>query len=81
MTPKDLEHMESDELRRTGTGSTANKSKSDQSDESTVKEQKVDDIAMDQGPRDAGVTKMRMDEMTDGSGHGCVMWDFTRLCE
>ena len=31
--------------------------KSDQPDESAVKEQKVDDIAMDQGPRDAGVTK------------------------
>ena len=28
-----------------------------------MKEQRVDDIAMDQGPRDAGVTKMRMDEM------------------
>ena len=28
-----------------------------------MKEQRVDDIVMDQGPRDAGVTKMRMDEM------------------
>ena len=32
---------------------------SDQPEEATVK----DDIVMDQGPRDAGVTKMRMDEM------------------
>ena len=46
-----------------GTGSTANKRKSDHPEEATVKEQRVDDIAMDQGPRDAGVTKMRMDEM------------------
>ena len=29
-TPTDLEHMENDELRRMGTGSTANKRKSDQ---------------------------------------------------
>ena len=28
-----------------------------------MKEQRVDDIVMDQGPRDAGVTKRRMDEM------------------
>ena len=28
-----------------------------------MKEQRMDDIAMDQGPRDAGVTKRRMDEM------------------
>ena len=28
-----------------------------------MKEQKVDDIAMNQGPRDAGVTNMKMDEM------------------
>ena len=28
-----------------------------------MKEHRVDDIVMDQGPRDAGVTKMRMDEM------------------
>ena len=55
--------MENDELRRMGTGNTANKRKSDQPEEATVKEQRVDDIAMDQGPRDAGVTKMRMDEM------------------
>ena len=53
-TPTDLEHMENDELRRMGTGSTANKRKSDQPEEATVKEQRVDDIAMDQGPRDAG---------------------------
>ena len=46
-----------------GTGSTANKRKSDQPEEATVKEQRVDDIVMDQGPRDADVTKMRMDEM------------------
>ena len=37
--------------------------KSDQPEEATVKEQRVDDIVMDQGPRDAGVTKLRMDEM------------------
>ena len=62
-TPTDLEHMENDELRRMGTSSTANKRKSDQPEEATEKEQRVDDIVMDQGPRDAGVTKMRMDEM------------------
>ena len=62
-TLTDLEQMENDELRRTGTGSTANKRKSDQPEEATVEEQRVDDIAMNQGPRDAGVTKMRMDEM------------------
>ena len=28
-----------------------------------MKEQRVDDITMDQGPRDASMTKMRMDEM------------------
>ena len=37
--------------------------KSDQPEETTVKEQWVDDIAMDQGPQDASMTKMRMDEM------------------
>ena len=62
-TLTDLEHMENDELRRMGTGSTANKRKNDQPEESTVKEQRVDDITMDQGPRDASMTKMRMDEM------------------
>ena len=62
-TPTDLEHMENDELRRMGTSSTTNKRKSDQPEESTVREQRVDDVAMDQGPRDAGVSKMRMDEM------------------
>ena len=62
-TPTGLEHMENDELRRMGTGSTANKRKSDQPEEATVKEQMVDDIVMDQGPRDAGVTKMRLDKM------------------
>ena len=46
-----------------GTGSTANKREGDQPEEATVKEQRVDDIVMDQGPRDAGVTKMRMDLM------------------
>ena len=55
--------MENDELRRMETGSTANKRKSDQPEEAAVKEQRVDDIAVDQGPRDADVTKMRMDEM------------------
>ena len=62
-TLTDLEHMENDELRSLGTGSTANKRKSDQPEEATVKEQRIDDIVMDQGPRDAGVTKIRMDEM------------------
>ena len=61
-TPTDLEHMEDDELRRMGTGSTANKRKSDQPEEATAKEQRVDGIAMDQGPRGAGVTKMKMDK-------------------
>ena len=55
--------MDNNELRRMGTGSTASKRKRDQPEEATVKEQRVDDIAMDQGPRGAGVTKMRMDEM------------------
>ena len=55
--------MENDELQRMGTGSTANKRISDQPEEATVKAQRVDDIVMDQGPRDAGVTKMRMNEM------------------
>ena len=55
--------MDKDELRRMGTGSTASMRKRDQPEEATVKEQRVDDIAMDQGPRGAGVTKMRMDEM------------------
>ena len=56
-TPADLEHMESDELRRMGTRSTADKRQSDQPEESTVKEQRVDDVEMHQGPRDAGATK------------------------
>ena len=50
--PTDLKHMENDELRRMGTGNTATKRKSDQPEESTVKEQMVDDVAMDQGPRE-----------------------------
>ena len=47
-TPTDLEHTKNDELQRLGTGSTANKRKSDQPEEATVQEQRVDDIAMDQ---------------------------------
>ena len=43
--PTDLEHMENDELRRMGTGSTTNKRKSDQPEESTVREQRDDDVA------------------------------------
>ena len=51
-----------------------------QSEEVTVKEQRVDDIVMDQGPRDAGVTKARMDEMlmdqvmavSNGTSRVCV---------
>ena len=62
-TPTDLENMENDELHRIGIGSSANKRKSDQPEEATVKEQRVDDIVMDQVPQDAGVTKMRTDEM------------------
>ena len=46
-----------------GTGSRANKRKSDKPEETTVKEQRVDDIAMDEGPQDASMTKRRMDEM------------------
>ena len=61
--PTDFEHVENDELQRMGIGSTPNKRKSDQPEDATLKEQRVDDIAMDQGPRDAGVTKMRMDEV------------------
>ena len=45
-----------------------------------MKEQRVDDIVMDQGPRDAGVTKMRMGEMlmdhpmavSNGTSRVCV---------
>ena len=40
-----------------------NKGKSDQPEEATVKEQRVDDIVMDQGTTRCGVTKMWMDEM------------------
>ena len=46
-TPTDLEHMDNDELQRMGTGSTANKRKSDQPEEATVKDHCVDDIVMD----------------------------------
>ena len=62
-TPTVLEHIESDELQRMGTGSSANKRKSDQPEEMTVKEQRVEEMAMDQGPQDANVTKARMEEM------------------
>ena len=62
-TLTDLEHMESDELHRMGTGSRANQTKSDQPEEESVKEQRVEDVAMDQEPQDASLTKMRMDEM------------------
>ena len=75
-TPTNLEHMENDELRRMGTG----KRKSDQPDQAAVKGTEGDDILMDQGPRDAGVTKMRMDEMlidqvmavSNGTSRVCV---------
>ena len=50
--------------------------KSDQPEESTVKEQRVDDVATYQRPRDAGVTNMRMDEMlmavSSGTSRVCV---------
>ena len=62
-TLTDLEHIERDELQRVGTGSSANERKSNQPEETTVKEQRVDDIAMDQGPQDASMTQMKMDEM------------------
>ena len=45
-TPTNLEHLENDELQIMGTGSTANKRKSDQPEGATMKEQRVDDIAM-----------------------------------
>ena len=50
-------------LQRMGTGCSAKKRQSDQPEETTVKEQRADDFAMDQGPQDASMTKMRMDEM------------------
>ena len=79
-TPTHLEHMENDELRRMGTGGAANKRKSDQPEEATLKEQRVDDIVMNQGPRDAGVTTVRMGEMlmdqvmavSNGTSRVCV---------
>ena len=37
--------------------------KVDQPEEATVYEHRVDDIAIDQAPQDASMTKMRMDEM------------------
>ena len=51
--PADLEHMESDKLQRVGRSSSANKRKRDQPEETTV----------DEGPHDARMTKMKMDEM------------------
>ena len=45
--------MESDELQRMGTGSNTKKSKGDQPEELAVKDQRVGDVAMDQGPQDA----------------------------
>ena len=52
----------------------------DQPEEATVKEQRVDDIVIDQGPRDAGVTKMRMDEMLMDQVMAVSNGNFTRLC-
>ena len=45
-TPTNLEHLENDELQIMGTGSTANRRKSDQPEGATMKEQRVDGIAM-----------------------------------
>ena len=81
-TPADLEHMESDEQQRMGTGSSANETKSDQPEVATVKEQRVYDIAIDRGPQDASMTKMRMDEMLmDQAMALCHVGHFTRLFE
>ena len=71
--------MKSDELQRMGTGSSANKRKSDQPEETTVKEQKVDDIAMDQEPQDARMTKMRVDEMLMDQVMAVSCWT-SRVC-
>ena len=64
-----------------GTGNSANKRKRDQPEEMTVKEHRFDDIAMDQGPQDASMTKMRMDEMLMDQVMAGSCGDFTRLCE
>ena len=63
-----------------GSDSSANKRNSDQPEETTVKEKRVGDIAMDQGPRDAIMTRKRMDEMlmdqvmavSCGTSHVCL---------
>ena len=62
-TPTDLGHMESDEMHRLGTGSNANKRKGDQPEGLAVKEQRVEDVEMDQGPHVPSLTKTRMYEM------------------
>ena len=61
--PTNLEHMEIDELQKMGTGSNANKREGDQPEELAPKEPRFEDVAMDQGPQDANLTKARMDEM------------------
>ena len=63
--------MESDELQRMGTGSSANKRKRDQPEEMAAREQRVEDAAIDQGPQDTSLTKVRMDEML--MDHGGIM--------
>ena len=64
--------MENDELWRMGTGSTANKRKSDQPEEATVEEQRVDDIVMDHGLTRCGRDQNEDGRDADGSGHGHV---------
>ena len=58
-----LERTESDEMQRMGTGSIMNKRHGSQPEELTPREPRVEDVAMDQGPQDASLTKARMDEM------------------
>ena len=68
--PTILEHMESDELQRMATGSNANKREG-------LPAKGAEEVRMDPGPQDAGVTEARMDEMLMDQ----IKWDFTRLCE
>ena len=76
-TLTDLEHMESEELKRMETGSSANKRKNDQPEGTTAKEQRVDDIAMDEGQQDASMkmVEMRMDQVM------VVSCGISRVCE
>ena len=59
-----LEDMERDDQQRMGTGSVANKRQSEQPEELTAKERKVENSPMDdQEPEHTSQTKARMDEM------------------